>query len=328
MSMGPGTRAHSRAPLRRTSRRVGTAGLVLCLLAVPLTPLLAYETDQYTGRLLPIADSTEILSALVNREIERILAGWKHGRNEKRLLREIFWRLGGLHWVDKVERWAIASPLVEKLPTPRRKSVYAGLPLRATRVITFVGVGATLRVNGSLVGSDKFGHFLSQGRKYYRRYLRTGDHDSVVRQGMRNERGFFGSMTTGVYSNSDLVANYEGYLFFRSLTEDGVVAGKPAILGWESERPVLQRSFDWADHVNDFWDEALNPSHYAPTLKKHIRSNLRKLCPEYFSAPEAFVPERYDELKKRYAHLGMKEALENRLDHVCEPLRGEAEAAE
>jgi hypothetical protein len=314
-----------RTPRRRTRGPGGwTSLLVFVLLAVPLAPLAAYETDQYTGRLLPLADSTEILNALMNREIERVLADWRHGRNEKRLVREIFWHLGGLHWVDKVERWTIRSPLVEKLPTPKRASIYAGLPLYATRVITFVGVGATLRLNGSLVGSDKLGHFLSQGRKYHRHYLRTGDHGSVVRHGMRNERGFFGRATTGVYSNADLVANYEGYLFFRGLTEDGIVAGKPALLGWEGERPFLRRRFDWADHVNDFWDEALNPSRCAPSLQKHLRKNLLALCPDYFSAPEAYVSAHHDELQKRYAHLGMKEAQENRLDHVCEPSRDAA----
>jgi hypothetical protein len=305
----------------RRRRRGGALVLVACLLVASFGPLLAYETDQYTGRLTPIADSAEVLNALVNRELEGVVGGWKHGRNEKRLVREIFWRLGGLHWVDKVERWATSSPLVEKLPGSRKKSVYTGLPIRATRVIAVYGVGASFRVHEVLVGADKFGHFLSQGRKYYRHFKRTGSHESVARHGMRNERGFFGSVTTGVYSNGDLVANYEGYLFFRSLTEDGLVADKPAIIGWNGEQPFLQRPFDWTDHVNEFWDEALNPSRYAPLLQKHIGTNLVKLCPDYFSAPQAYVPRRYEELTSRYAHLGLQEALENRLDHVCEPLR-------
>ncbi len=57
---------------------------------------------------------------------------------------------------------------------------------------------------------------------------------------------------TGSYSNADLVANYEGYRFYRSLFDDDVISGKTAILRWENNRWVIQREFDWADHVNEY----------------------------------------------------------------------------
>jgi len=52
----PGDKSPGLQPRGAAARhRAGTFLLALCLLA---GPLLAYETDQYTGRLLPIADST------------------------------------------------------------------------------------------------------------------------------------------------------------------------------------------------------------------------------------------------------------------------------
>ncbi len=50
----------------------------------------------------------------------------------------------------------------------RWDSIYRGHPLWATRVAALFGVGPTIKVNDQLIGSDKLGHFLSQGRKFYR----------------------------------------------------------------------------------------------------------------------------------------------------------------
>lgn len=286
--------------------------------AVPGVDLLAYECDQFTGRHHPVADSTELFNLLVNQALEDIAAEWRHGRNEKRFGRAVFYRIGGLHWVDKLERFANRSDQVEKLPKQNRRGIYAGLPVWSTRFAALFGTTETMRLAGVLIGTDKIGHFLSQGHKYHRRHLRGNRPERVLRLGVRNERGLFGQLTTGVYSNADVVANYEGYLFYRGLFEDGVVAGKSAILDWQSDRPHLKRPFDWADHVNDFWDEALNPSHYDRLLQKHIVGNLKKLCPDYARAPDLFVPARYEDLAVRYAHIGLRDARYNRLDRVCD----------
>jgi hypothetical protein len=134
----------------------------------------------------------------------------------------------------------------------------------------------------------------------------------------------FGQLTTGVFSNADLVANYEGYLFYRSLFEDGVVDGKGPIVGWQGDRPQLLRPFDWADHVNDYWDEALNPSFLSPGLQRWMDKTLPSLCPDFRQDPEAFYPHNGTALAQRYAQLGLKTALWNRLDQVC---REEPESA-
>src|SRR5262249_11830856 len=81
----------------------------------------------------------------------------------------------------------------------------------ATRVVKLFGVCPTVKVNGVLVGTDKLGHFVGQGRKYYQRWLKSHDEARAAQQSAYTERAIFGSKTTGVYSNGDLVSNYEGY---------------------------------------------------------------------------------------------------------------------
>jgi hypothetical protein len=290
--------------------------LLLWILAVP-APVGAYETDQFSNRLEPIADSTEILNARVNTVIREIAEGWRGPRNSKKFVNRIFHTIGGHHWVDKLERWAMDSEKVERLGTPRRASIYSGHPLWATRVAALFGVGPTIKINGVLVGSDKIGHFLSQGRKYYRRYLRSEDEAKAGAWSAFTERAIFGQLTTGSYSNADLVANYEGYVFYRSLFEDDVIPGKPAILRWDGTGWEVQRPFDWADHVNAYWDEALNINHYDKLLYDHMEQRLLDYCDDFRRQPAMYIIQNEDRLVRRYAHLELRDTSELRLSRLC-----------
>ena len=82
----------------------------------------AYETDQFTNRDAPIADSTELLNRRVNETTEEIVDGWKKGHDELAVVSAIYHEIGGHHWVDKLERWAMKSDQVEKpSSTPSRR---------------------------------------------------------------------------------------------------------------------------------------------------------------------------------------------------------------
>jgi hypothetical protein len=277
----------------------------------------AYETDQFTERLNPISDSTALLDERVNRSIADAVAGWNGPRSERQVVDAIYHDIGGVHWVDRIERWAMKSEDVERLQVSRYDSIYRGHPFWATRVAGLFGTGPTIKLNGHYVGSDKLGHFLSQGRKFWKRYQRYQDETRAAERSAYTERALFGQMTTGVYSNADLVANYEGYRFYRSLFEDGIVEDKPAILSWEGDRWVVQRPFTWADHVNAYWDEALNMNHFDSLLYPHMKERLADFCPDYRAAPNLYSIENEEELKTRYAHLQLRDGSELRLDRLC-----------
>jgi len=277
----------------------------------------AYETDQFTGRLTPIADSTEVMNEQVNLAIAEAIDNWKGPRNDWKVVTAIYNDLGGHHWVDKIERWAWKSDQVEKIQQPRYDSIYQGHPLWATRWMAVFGVGPTIKINGQLIGSDKLGHFFSQGRKFYKRYLKYLDESKAAEHSAYTERAIFGSMSNGVYSNADLVANYEGFLFYRSLFEDDVIPGKSAILGWTSDGWVIQRPFTWADHVNAYWDEALNINQYDKRLYPFMKETLETFCPDYQAAPELYQIEDEESLKERYGHLQLMDTSELRLNNLC-----------
>jgi len=294
--------------------------LTLCLFFLLSVPSVggAYETDQFNNRQQLIEDSTAVMNKQVTLAIASTIAGLYGDRDQMKVVNDIYHKIGGRHWVDKLERYAMDSSEIERLNTPPYDSIYSGHPIYATRVAALFGVGPTLKINHVLVGTDKLGHFLSQGRKFYRRMERMNDESRAAEQSAYTERALFGQMTTGSYSNADLVANYEGYLFYRSLFEDNVIEGKPAILAWQEDHWIMQRPFDWSDHVNDYWDEALNINHYDKMLYAPMKKRLLTFCGDYRSDPQLFVVHDEDLLKYRYRDLQLRDTSELRLENLCQ----------
>jgi len=290
---------------------------IVLLLSLASATAGAYETDQFYKRLDPLEDATAVLDARVNETLATIVDEWQGPRDDWKFVNAIYRAIGGRHWVDRIERWAMDSPQVDRQETPRRASIYSGHPFWATRVIVFFGVGPTIKLNGQLIGSDKLGHFISQGRKYYRRYLRYQDEAEAAEHSAFTERAIFGQMTTGVYSNADLVANFEGYRFYRSLFEPDIIPGKPALLRWENDHWVLQRPFTWSDHVNAYWDEALNINHFDSLLYPYMESRLRCFCDDFGRAPARYQVNNEEELRERYSSLQLRDTSELRLDTLC-----------
>lgn len=294
-------------------------GRLFFIAALCLAPLCAgaYETDQFSHRLQPLEDCTELLDSRVNRSIESAIRDWRGPRNERKIVEAIYHDIGGHHWVDRIERWAMKSEQVDRLTVDRYESIYSGHPFWATRVAGWFGVGPTIKVNEVLIGSDKLGHFISQGRKFWRRFLKYRDEAEAAEHSAYTERALFGQMTTGVYSNADLVANYEGYRFYRSLFDDGVVPGKPAILAWRDGHWVVQRPFTWTDHVNAYWDEALNVNHFDQLLYPHMRDRLLGFCPDWLQSPDRYRIDQEEPLAGRYGHLQLRDTSELRLGNLC-----------
>ena len=253
-----------------------------------------------------------MLDAQVNAALDDVAAAWRGGENERRFVTAVYRKVGGRHWVDKLERWAIKAPEVEKLPVTRRQSMYAEAPLYATRVAGIFGFGPIIKVHGTLMGTDKIGHFFSQGRKFYLRWRRSGDVAKAARRSVTTEKALFGRFFTGAYSNADIVANYEGFLFYCSLFNDGVAADKPSIMAWREGKPVRRRDFSWADHVNDFWDEALNPNAYDRLLLPHVKRFLLQQCERFLTRPERYTAQGLDALYERYRHIGVVDTRELR----------------
>ena len=136
--------------------------------------------------------------------------------------------------------------------------------------------------------------------------------ERIAGRGRFNERWIFGQATTSVYSNADLVANWEGYLFYRSLFEDDVVPGKGAVVRWGSRGAHIERPIDCATTSTTTGTNP-DPSYPRPGLAKYLGRGcaaLRRL-PE---RPGALRRRARRRARTRYAAIGLREGLEFRMD--------------
>jgi hypothetical protein len=144
---------------------------------------------------------------------------------------------------------------------------------------------STILVNGVYFGTDKIAHFVNVGFAYFRAYesaRRAGrDTEAALRSAVNvgigvnlfySEHTILGGLTTGVFSNADLAANYAGFTFFRNLTEAVRVRGelRPPMLVRDGE---LWKLADYVRPDSDFFVQ-LRPRH-RPLCARGGRKSLR-----------------------------------------------------
>ena len=291
-------------PIELASRALVCALFIgICLVEIPV---IGGETDPYTNRELDIDDSLEILDTKVNEALDRIASNWSRGCHERALIYAVYRDLGGFHWVDKIERWAMLAPEVDRLPNDRAESVFADAPIFRSSGARLGNFSRTINLNGTYISTDKLGHFFSQGRKFYTRYQRLGTEVKAARLTAKWEGLIWGKLLSGIYSNADLVANYEGFLFYRGLLGDDSVPDQDAIFVCKEGHLVKRRHFTWADHVNGFWDEMLNPSYFKQSLVPAIERRMLRLCADYSERPTRYQIKDSDVLHARYQVLTMR----------------------
>jgi hypothetical protein len=151
-----------------------------------------------------------------------------------------------------------------------------------------------------IIGSDKFGHFLSTGMEYLETYLDI--RDASMREGLTEEqareRGLFaalvrgltteitvlGGWTSKVFAYGDLNANFRGFLFFQQIVE-----GTSPFIEKDPQSGHFRRGtkqFSWSQFIEPTWDEGINCSHYyqdvwgAPSFQRLIVKNTLQLQKE------------------------------------------------
>jgi hypothetical protein len=161
-------------------------------------------------------------------------------------------------------------------------------------------VSPTVNLYGSQFGTDKIAHLFQQGYSYYRIYARaltegkTADEatQKAVRWGQETERGIFGTLIAGVYSNGDLVANYAGLRFYQGLTQETMIGkdSRPAMLllkngVWFVNESINLRELLLKPFISDHFNEALNPSIFTEFLglRAYVRRTVRRRsCRQWF----------------------------------------------
>jgi len=311
--------SRSKQPVIRT--------LWLCL--VLGSTALANETDQFTLPKEPLTDISEALTQKVygniqktvnelNGKIARALRLAENPQNELVLLPPQYYRR---RISDYLSRQALADQIYQTMgPGLPVVLIEAWLNLTDfhqknarfepfyTQTI-FEGAGwsrpglylflsPTINVFGVNMGTDKIGHFFQQGYEYWQvfdRQTQNGANDSAANReavalGIQQEKGMFGRLLTGVYSNGDMAANYAGMKFYINLTSEVRVGDRvlpPLLLRADNQwtfNPQRRTEDLLKPFITEHLNEAFNPPVYEPIMRISVRPAVRSRCADWLKA--------------------------------------------
>jgi len=258
----------------------------------------AYETDQLTHRATPLRDSAWIaelaMDTVVAHAVERTNARTGCGMSEADTREVLAYELdrltGGTQLAEsrdalrrfgyhRYDAWLEGDP-GDQHSFDERDDIFGGLTGWQSLILRVVGPCDTARLDDTLLGVDKIGHFFAVGYDYYRRSRGGTDPERALRWGTRTERTYFGLLTSKTFSYADLAANWAGYRFYLGLLTPGSVVA----LG-EDGCVVQARSWDWSEWVSWEFDEVMNPSVHTSSVQRgvseYLWENRETICAEY-----------------------------------------------
>ena len=178
-----------------------------------------------------------------------------------------------------------------------------------------------VNINGCLIGLDKMGHFFAEGWQYFElTHYENQSIDQALEWGKQQEAGKFGYSTTGIFSFSDLVANFNGWRFWNKvlLKEDDPLKGLIAnffnrpyitcetqIIASIKNRKIVKAweynsRFDLSDYIDGTWDEGNNCNSYQdPMIEEKVTLRIKNVDPD-FSCP--FIAEYCLEAQEKYGY--------------------------
>ena len=297
------------------------AAAVLLAGVLPAGPSQAHEAEQYSlplGR--DFADLGPYLSRIVHAAItdaasrtsDEIADAIDNGESPRRIadLQSADY-IAGKVWeylflaipTNELFDLVLASPPVRArypgLVTMYRppSSIYDDplLVIDLTKAVRTFFRSGTISAGGEVFGTDKLIHFINVGRIYHIQFaaqLGRGDSEqaaaraavySTLHNPFTSEDGLLGMLSTGIYSNGDLAANYAGLLFYRNLAA-------PVPIGTRTLPPILERdgagwrvvarpdSDFFTAFITPHWNEVLNPNSYAGYMMDRLQVLLAERC--------------------------------------------------
>ncbi len=300
---------------------------ILVLVAIS-SPARGAEIDSLTDRAVLLEDSSR---ALERRFDEAFAAAVERANrastscDEQVLHRELRDALAAPFIGHVIAESLNDDDRLDRRRVRRADSIYRDLGLTDNVSVHWKDLSAVIRVGDVLVGTDKLGHFVVEGWKYFEIADLEGDGmTSAMAWGERSERTYFGLYTTGVYSYADLTVDFEGMRFWQHVVGR---AEDPLDAGWGSDRPYVKcrrrfwivgarrwrvaRDFDLSRYVTPVWDEAVNCCRYRNAeIESRVTARISELsestgvdytCPLDADAC-AQARERYGEWAPRLLH--------------------------
>lgn len=265
--------------------------LSLLLMAINLVAMkvIAAEVDQFSNIDQPVLESSTLIETEVDRLIRLALQSAnaarvdlkpkKFGRryfkpaecNVERLYSALQGELAR-SVIGQLESYAEESPSVSKRVVPFDQSIYRDfLWPESPSLVLSKRMAAVIKLNGVEVGTDKLGHFFTEGHSYFEAtsYL-TEAVEHGLHFGQWTESLYFGAQTTGVFSYADLVANFNGLRFWNrilALQPDPLTQARVSpYIACEAQHWVVREEFKLASYVDGAWSEANNCS----MLRSHV----------------------------------------------------------
>jgi len=258
-----------------------------------LSPTFASEMDSLTNRHLKLSDSSDFFNKKVNQYLFEIQneANKKSNCDAKKIKKVIKKKL-----VADINGMFVFSPLqrladdknakgFEKREILMKDSIYKYVKRIDAPVLKMFPLSATLNINGIIIGSDKFSHFFNLGHGYYIDYQNKKKSVlDIIISGKKAEAGFWGGPTTGVISNSDLMANFQGMRFFGHLLGEGIDPltheennDSAYFKCNDKQKWELIREFKWSTYFDSSVDEGVNCNTY---FKESIQESIFKAIDE------------------------------------------------
>lgn len=250
---------------------------LMMLLLLPVMAVQASEGDAFSARLFTDYKDME---PLLNNEVRNRMAHALDQANKKKhgcvsgfaikAMEEEFLR----PVVGVFEFWSSHNSVLQGHYIKVGDSIYKDLNINENFPVQLgkFGMATFFNVNGTLVASDKFGHFFDEGHTYFDMVNRQGlSMQDALNKGISLEEGIYGYERSAVFSYGDLVANRNGYEFWNNLFNDK--EGNNYI-GCEDNKFYLNRPFKFSRYVDAGWDEAINCSKYS---NKNVEDRVMKV---------------------------------------------------
>jgi hypothetical protein len=158
------------------------------------------------------------------------------------------------------------------IKTEMHNSIYNSISWFEGFSVNLKGLLGFTTYRGKKIGVDKIGHFFVEGWGFYKRAYLKGDVniERAIKWGQFTERTYFGQTTTGVYSNADLVANFNGMRFWNHLlllNKDPIghysdYFDEPLFSCEDSSWKMNDRRFSFFYYIDNAWDEERNCNSY------------------------------------------------------------------
>jgi hypothetical protein len=249
------------------------------LMMLLLLPVLAHasEGDAFSARLFTdYKDMEPLLNDEVNRRMAEALV--KANKKKHACVPEVAIKAMEGEFLRPVvgvfEFWSSHNNVLQGHYVKIKNSIYKDLKISENWPVQLgkFGMATFFNVNGTLVASDKFGHFFDEGHTYYDMVKRQGlPMQDALDKGISLEEGIYGYERSAVFSYGDLVANRNGYEFWNNLlnAKDG-----DNYIGCENSKFYLRKQFKFSKYVDDGWDEAINCSKYS---NKSVEDRVMKV---------------------------------------------------